>query len=58
MAYKNLNQEPSLLRIIKRYKSKSDFNLTKQEFENEIRQRLFKPQIKHIIENCRLKYAT
>jgi hypothetical protein len=58
MAYKNLNQEPSLLRIIKRYNSKSDFNLTKQEFENEIRQRLFKPQIRHITENCRLKYAT
>lgn len=58
IAYKNLHQEPALLRIIKRYNSKSDFNLTKQEFENDIRQKLFKPQIKHINENCRLKYAT
>ena len=58
MAYKRLNQAPSLMRIIKRYNSKDDFNLTKQEFKNEIADRLYKSQIKHIKENCQLKYAT
>ncbi len=56
IAYKNLNQTPSLLRIIKRYNSKSDFNLSKQEFETEIKHKLYKPQIKHINQNCGLKY--
>lgn len=58
IAYKNLNQTPSLIRIVKRYRTKNDFNLTRNDYEKQIKPRLFKPQIKHIDENCQLKNAT
>lgn len=58
LAYKNLEITPTLIRIVKRYNSKSDFNLAKQDFDSEIRNQLYKPQIKHINENCNLNNDT
>ncbi len=58
VAYKNLNQAPSLIRIVKRYNSKEEFNLSRIDFDEEIKLNLYNPQIKHINENCKLKNGT
>lgn len=50
IAYKILNQTPSLLRIEKIYKSEDELNFSEKDFENEFQTKLLKCQVKHFKE--------